>query len=66
MTFFHEVGHSLNANHDNDVEYEHRKKECNPTDAEGGSYLMYASGTEGLLPNNRAYSHCSLDAISYF
>lgn len=64
MTFFHEIGHSMNANHDNDDEFKNRKKECSPSDAEGGKYLMYASGTEGLLRNNRVYSHCSLDTIS--
>ena len=65
MTFFHEIGHSMNANHDDDNEFKNRNKECNPTDEEGGSYLMYSTSTEGLLPNNRAYSHCSLDTISW-
>lgn len=65
MTFFHEIGHSMNADHDNADEFQDRKDECNPSDTNGGSYLMYASSTEGLLPNNRAYSHCSLDSISY-
>ncbi|UJR29977.1 hypothetical protein I4U23_017524 [Adineta vaga] len=66
MTFFHEIGHSMNANHDDDAEFKNRYKECNPSDEEGGSYLMYSTGTEGLLPNNRAYSHCSLDTISKY
>jgi len=65
MTFFHEIGHSMNANHDDADEFKDRKKECSPSDAQGGSYLMFPTGTEGLLPNNRAYSHCSLDTISY-
>ena len=65
MTFFHEIGHSMNANHDDAAEFEDKKKECNPPDTDGGSYLMYPSSTEGLLPNNRVYSHCSLDTISY-
>lgn len=65
MTFFHEIGHSMNADHDDGNELKDRKKECNPSDAEGGSYLMFSTSTEGLLSNNRAYSHCSLDAISY-
>jgi hypothetical protein len=65
MTFFHEIGHSMNSDHDNAVEFKDRQKECNPTDEEGGSYLMFSTGTEGLMPNNRAYSHCSLDTISY-
>ncbi len=65
MTFFHEIGHSMNANHDDVPEFKDRQKECCPSDTQGGSYLMYPTGTEGLLPNNRAYSHCSLDTISY-
>jgi len=65
MTFFHEIGHSMNADHDDAAEFKNRQKECNPSDEEGGSYLMFPTGTEGLLPNNRAYSHCSLDTISY-
>lgn len=65
MTFFHEIGHSMNANHDDAPEFEERKSECNPSSIEGGSYLMYPSSTEGLFPNNRIYSHCSLDTISY-
>ncbi|CAF0997501.1 unnamed protein product [Adineta ricciae] len=66
MTFFHEIGHSMDANHDDDNEFKNRNKECNPTDEEGGRYLMYSTSTEGLLPNNRAYSHCSLDTISKY
>ena len=64
MTFFHEIGHSMNANHDDKDEFKDRKEECNPSDDRGGSYLMFSTGTEGLLPNNRVYSHCSLDTIS--
>lgn len=63
MTFFHEIGHSMNANHDNLPEFKSRP-ECDPTDNQGGSYLMYATATEGLMPNNRFYSHCSLDTIA--
>ena len=65
MTFFHEIGHSMNADHDDTAEFHDRKEECNPSDAKGGSYLMYPTSTEGLLPNNRVYSYCSLDSISY-
>lgn len=65
MTFFHEIGHSMNADHDDASEFKERQQECNPSDAYGGSYLMYPTGTEGLLPNNRIYSHCTLDTISY-
>ncbi|CAF0758653.1 unnamed protein product [Adineta steineri] len=66
MTFFHEIGHSMNAHHDDDGEFKYRQKECNPSEEQGGSYLMYPSGTDGLLPNNRAYSHCTLDTISKY
>ncbi|CAF3750983.1 unnamed protein product [Rotaria sordida] len=66
MTFFHEIGHSMNADHDDANEFKDRQQECNPSDAQGGSYLMYPTGTEGLLPNNRIYSHCSLDTISKY
>ncbi|CAF0731565.1 unnamed protein product [Adineta steineri] len=66
MTFFHEIGHSMNAHHDDDREFKYRQKECNPSEEQGGSYLMYPSGTDGLLPNNRAYSHCTLDTISKY
>lgn len=65
MTFFHEIGHSMNANHDDAEEFKDRKGECTPSDDGGGSYLMFPTATEGLLPNNRVYSHCSLDTISY-
>ena len=65
MTFFHEIGHSMNANHDDGAEFKDRQKECNPSNKQGGSYLMYPTGTEGYLPNNRVYSACSLDTISY-
>ncbi|CAF2699454.1 unnamed protein product [Rotaria sp. Silwood2] len=66
MTFFHEIGHSMNADHDDANDFKDRQQECNPSDAQGGSYLMYPTGTEGLLPNNRVYSHCSLDTISKY
>lgn len=65
MTFFHEIGHSMNADHDDVAAFKDRQKECSPSVKEGGSYLMYPTGTEGVLPNNRAYSHCSLETISY-
>lgn len=64
MTFFHEIGHSMNADHDDNGEFKDRKQECTPSDAEGGNYLMFHAGTEGLLPNNRLYSYCTLDTIS--
>ncbi|CAF2076000.1 unnamed protein product [Rotaria magnacalcarata] len=66
MTFFHEIGHSMNADHDDAKDFKDRQKECNPSDAQGGSYLMYPTGTEGLLTNNRIYSNCSLDTISKY
>ena len=65
MTFFHEIGHSFNADHDNVDEFKDRKSLCNPSESNGGSYLMFSSATEGLFPNNRAYSVCSLDTIAY-
>lgn len=63
MTFFHEIGHSMNANHDNTEEFKQRT-ECDPSDDQGGSFLMYSTNTDGLMPNNRFYSDCSLDTIS--
>ena len=64
MTFFHEIGHSFNADHDDAKDFQDRVKECNPSAERGGSYLMFSSGTEGQQANNRVYSSCSLDTIS--
>ncbi|CAF1195014.1 unnamed protein product [Adineta steineri] len=54
LTFAHEIGHSLGAEHDDD--------KCGE-DAIYGHYLMYRRATTGLEENNNKFSNCSMEQM---
>lgn len=54
LTFAHEVGHSLGAEHD--------EERCDG-DARYGHYIMYRRATTGLEDNNNKFSNCSLETM---
>ncbi|CAN8013993.1 unnamed protein product [Ixodes persulcatus] len=56
ITFSHEMGHNFGSPHDFPAE-------CTPANGDG-KYIMYASATQGTLPNNRKFSPCSVRNIS--
>ncbi|XP_022312619.1 disintegrin and metalloproteinase domain-containing protein 10-like isoform X3 [Crassostrea virginica] len=60
LTFAHEVGHNFGSPHDQGTY-------CTPYESGGneGNYIMFASATQGNLPNNAKFSPCSLDNITY-
>eukprot|EP00045_Choanoeca_perplexa_P015787 m.204011 g.204011 ORF g.204011 m.204011 type:complete len:1035 (+) comp17081_c0_seq2:146-3250(+) len=53
----HEVGHNWGSSHDS-------RDPCIPSNAEGGSYLMFAIAVDGAQPNNDKLSPCSISSIS--
>jgi len=55
ITFAHELGHAFGAHHD--------PKECQPTEKQGGKYIMYDKATTGTKRNNRYFSKCSIDSM---
>jgi len=54
LTFAHEVGHNLGAEHDDE--------KCDG-DAINGHYIMYRRATTGLEENNNKFSNCSMDKM---
>ncbi|XP_061190594.1 disintegrin and metalloproteinase domain-containing protein 10-like [Saccostrea echinata] len=52
LTFAHEVGHNFGSPHDND-------KACAQSTPARGNYIMFASATNGNLPDNDDFSSCS-------
>lgn len=42
---------------------QHDPKECQPTEAKGGKYIMYDKATTGTKQNNRKFSKCSIDSM---
>ncbi|CAF1116655.1 unnamed protein product [Rotaria sp. Silwood1] len=54
LTFSHEVGHSLGAEHDDE--------KCEG-DAKYGHYIMYRRATTGLEENNNKFSNCSMNKM---
>jgi disintegrin and metalloproteinase domain-containing protein 10 len=54
LTFAHEVGHNLGAEHDDE--------KCGG-DATYGHYIMYRRATTGLEENNNKFSNCSMDKM---
>ncbi|CAF0765915.1 unnamed protein product [Adineta steineri] len=54
LTFAHEVGHNLGAEHDDE--------KCGG-DATNGHYIMYRRATTGLEENNNKFSNCSMDKM---
>lgn len=62
LTFAHEVGHNFGSPHDDG-------QQCAPygtsdPSSSGGNYIMFASATQGNLPNNDDFSPCSSDNIT--
>ncbi|CAF1004300.1 unnamed protein product, partial [Didymodactylos carnosus] len=55
LTFAHEVGHNLGAEHDDD--------KCGG-DSNHGHYIMYRRATTGLEDNNNKFSNCSMEKMS--
>ncbi|EGD76937.1 hypothetical protein PTSG_07278 [Salpingoeca rosetta] len=51
----HEVGHNWGAQHDAQGD-----PVCNPPEADGGSYVMFATSVDGSSPNNDKFSPCSI------
>jgi len=54
LTFAHEVGHNLGAEHDDD--------RCGG-DGINGHFIMYRRATTGLEENNNKFSNCSMDKM---
>ncbi|CAF3794038.1 unnamed protein product, partial [Rotaria magnacalcarata] len=54
LTFAHEVGHNLGAEHDDE--------KCGG-DTTYGHYIMYRRATTGLEENNNKFSNCSMDKM---
>ncbi|CAF3627649.1 unnamed protein product [Rotaria sp. Silwood1] len=54
LTFAHEVGHNLGAEHDDE--------KCGG-DATYGHYIMYRRATTGLEENNNKFSNCSMEKM---
>ncbi|KAK3795632.1 hypothetical protein RRG08_025683 [Elysia crispata] len=50
-------GHNFGANHDPDT------PECAPDDSRGGKFIMWEVSVNGLSPNNKRFSKCSLRQI---
>ncbi|CAF3951732.1 unnamed protein product [Rotaria sordida] len=57
LTFSHEVGHNLGAEHDDE--------KCGG-DAKYGYYIMYRRATTGLEENNNKFSNCSMSKMGPF
>jgi disintegrin and metalloproteinase domain-containing protein 10 len=56
ITTTHEIGHNFGSPHD-------PSGECSPGGSQG-NYIMYATATDGTLPNNRKFSTCSRTIMS--
>ncbi|CAF0780039.1 unnamed protein product [Didymodactylos carnosus] len=54
LTFAHEVGHNLGAEHDDE--------KCGG-DSTHGHYIMYRRATTGLEDNNNKFSNCSMEKM---
>lgn len=63
INFAHEVGHSFGAVNDNEGDNANVAA-CNPSDANGGLYIMTDTIQSGSLDNNDAFSSCSITDMS--
>eukprot|EP00052_Salpingoeca_macrocollata_P026639 m.248371 g.248371 ORF g.248371 m.248371 type:complete len:855 (-) comp22611_c0_seq1:254-2818(-) len=54
----HELGHNFGSNHDPATAL------CQPSEAAGGDYVMYASSVDGSETNHISFSPCSRDSMS--